>query len=131
MLGQYNAVANDVKETLLTIQKQPDDMPDLHGGSSHQVTDVILFQGLSQCNLGDLGAAELAFSWAIQREPDYALLFVLRGQIHQLKGETAAADKDFEQARQLSPSPDFLPWIEAAVRGDWTCQNLLDYTLPE
>jgi serine/threonine protein kinase/tetratricopeptide (TPR) repeat protein len=92
-----------------------------------QLSDMYLLQGLADCNLKDYPAAEDAYRKAITYSPDFALLYVLRGQVRLEQGEPDGAAQDFAAARQKDLGPEFAAWVEAGAEMAWTCETMLEY----
>ncbi len=128
ILGRYEHIENDLSDVLAQAPLPAD------GGTVQEpfaVSDLLMMHGLALCNLDSPDKARQAYDQAIAITPDDPLLYVLRAEVAQRAGDSTAAEQDFEAARERSLDPTFDPWIEAAVAGQWTCTNLLDYALPE
>jgi serine/threonine protein kinase/tetratricopeptide (TPR) repeat protein len=129
-LGQYDDVVQQIQTFLDYILGQPD-----HEALFRQeviaLSDLYMLQGLAYCNLKDYPAALDAYTMAINYSPNYALVYVLRGQMHIQQGEPDAAAEDFTTARSKMPAPAFAVWIDASQNMAWTCADMLDYQPPE
>ena len=128
ILGQYGRVEDELGAMLA---QAPLPASGANIQEPDAVSDLLMLRGLALCNLDSPDEARQAYDQAIGITPDDPLLYVLRGEIAQQIGDATAATQDFEAARERSPGAVFDPWIEAAVAGQWTCTNLLDYALPE
>lgn len=95
------------------------------------ITDVYFLRGFAQCNLGDDAAAEASFSKAIELEPDYTLMYLLRAQVRNNQGNLLGAGSDILQVQQSDLADTFAPLLAAGASGDLTCKNFLDFELPE
>ncbi len=95
------------------------------------LTDIYFLRGFAQCNLGDDAAAEASFSKAIELEPDYTLMYLLRAEVRNNQGNILGAGSDILQVQQSDLAETFAPLLAAGASGDLTCQNFLDFELPE
>jgi tetratricopeptide (TPR) repeat protein len=129
-LGQYDDVVQQIQTFLDYIFNQPD-----HEALFRQqviaLSDLYTLQGLAYCNLKDYPAAQDAYNMAINYSPNYALVYVLRGQVRIEQGERDAAAEDFAAARSKKADPSFAAWIDAGENMAWTCVDMLDYQPPE
>jgi tetratricopeptide (TPR) repeat protein len=91
------------------------------------LSDMYFLQGLAYCNLQDYPAAEEAYTMAVNYSPNFALLYVLRGQVRIEQGERDAAAEDFTAARSKNQDPAFAAWIDAGENMAWTCVDMMDY----
>jgi tetratricopeptide (TPR) repeat protein len=102
VLRQYGASLQDVQAAL---EIQPDS-PDLH-----------LFEGVVQCALGDLAAAEAAYSRGLEYKPDMTVLYLLRADVRNRLGDGAGGLEDFIAARQTTAWPNFEALVNEALAG--------------
>jgi serine/threonine protein kinase/tetratricopeptide (TPR) repeat protein len=128
VIGQYNDVIRIVDQALAPLFDSPAP-PGLLGETSYALSDVYLLQGLAYCNLHNYDRAVEAYSQAIRFSDDYALAYLLRGQMRLKLLDNAGATVDFDTARAHTLDATFDVWVEAAINGDWTCENLFDYSL--
>ncbi|MBI5960062.1 MAG: protein kinase [Chloroflexi bacterium] len=112
LLGQYENVVSDTKTALVI----DDQLPDLY-----------MVQGVAYCNLRDYSAAEAAYSSAIQLDPDYTLIYALRAEVRIRQGNMVGALEDSRMVRESSLGTTLDPLFQAAVSGDWSCENMFDY----
>ena len=129
-LGQYDDVVQQIQTFLDYILNQPD-----HEALFRQqviaLSDLYFLEGLAYCNLQDYPAAEEAYNMAVSYSPNFALLYVLRGQVRIKQGARDAAAEDFTTARSKKQDPAFAAWIDAGENMAWTCVDMMDYEPPE
>jgi serine/threonine protein kinase/tetratricopeptide (TPR) repeat protein len=92
--------------------------------------DLFLVEGLASCSLGSNLTADRAYSQAIARAPDHVIAYVLRAETRLKRGETEAAEADFEKARALDSTDTLEPLIEAIRARDVGCQNFFSSANP-
>ena len=90
---------------------------------------MYLAEGISYCNLEDYPAAEAAYTRAIELEPDFAALYVLRAEVRQKQGDLAGSDQDMFAAQTYDLGPEFAGLIQAIATGAVNCQNLFEADL--
>ena len=112
LLGQYEATLEDI-DTALAIDDN--------------MTELYLIKGMALCNLDDFEAAEAAYSRGIEIDPDLALLYALRGDVHLAMGNVAAALEDTNAAREFNLGEEFDSLLDAGLTGEVTCKNFFDY----
>jgi tetratricopeptide (TPR) repeat protein len=112
ILGQYDESLQNIDAALAI----DDNIAELH-----------MMQGLAYCSLEDFEAAEAAYSNAIERDPEFALLYVLRANARFELNDLAAALEDVSIARGFNVGAEFDALLDAGVAGEVTCQNFFDY----
>ncbi|MBN1565031.1 MAG: protein kinase [Anaerolineae bacterium] len=126
VIGQYNDVIQIVDEVLAPFRDGPA-YAALLSTPNNGLSDVFLLQGIAYCNIDDYENAAAAYTQAIAVSENYALAHLLRGQMRLLLDDAAGAETDFATAQAHTLGPAFDPWVEAAIAGDWTCENLFEY----
>ncbi len=111
MLGQYDDVLEYTEQAL----------------EEYQFADAYMLQGLAYCNLGDYEQAEAAYDNAIELEPDFAVLYLLRAEVRLKQGDQIGALADFGAATQLSPGGEFEAVLADASSGNIGCENFFSY----
>lgn len=91
-------------------------------------TDAYLVEGLSYCNLGKSAEAEAAYTKAIELEPQFALLYMLRADVNKQQGNMTNALGDFLLLQQSPQAPQMMEYIQAAQEGKINCKNFITYT---
>jgi tetratricopeptide (TPR) repeat protein len=91
-------------------------------------TDAYLVEGLSYCNLGKLAEAEAAYTKAIELEPNFALLYMLRADVYKQQGYMTAALGDFYILQQSTQAAQMKEYIQAAQNGRLNCKNFSTFT---
>jgi tetratricopeptide (TPR) repeat protein len=94
-----------------------------------QLSDMYLVEGFAYCNLEDYDAAETAYSRAIDLEPDFAALYLLRAEVELKQGDLLGSGKDMLTAQTYHLGPEFAALIQAAATGTLSCQNFFEYDL--
>jgi tetratricopeptide (TPR) repeat protein len=112
ILGQYEAALTDIDVALAI-----DD----------NLAELYMMQGLAYCSLEDFEAAEAAYSNAIERDPEFALLYMLRANARFELNNLAAALEDVGIAQGFSLGAEFDTLLDAGMAGEVTCQNFFDY----
>lgn len=115
LLGRYNDVLADVEAALQITESVP---------------ELYLMQGFAYCNLENYEAAENAYSKAVELDPEFALLYLLRSEA-QLRqpNKLQAALADLEKARSYDLGAEFTALIEAGQTGNMSCKNFFDTVL--
>jgi len=128
VLGQYDRVVSDVQTVADYVLSGPDFEPE---GHMIEMGDMLAMQGIAYCNLDQPEDAATAYTEALRFSPDFALLYVLRGQARQDLDDAVAAGDDFAAAGETTLGPEFAAWVEAGIDGEWSCKTLQTYTPPE
>ncbi|MBN2304603.1 MAG: protein kinase [Anaerolineae bacterium] len=105
-------------------------IPGSLGESNAELADLFLIQGLALCNQKDYIAAHESFGQAIKFDRNFALAYMLRGQMRRYEANARGAEADFQAAQDHTPGAGFDRWLSAGIDGDWTCENFFEYTLP-
>jgi tetratricopeptide (TPR) repeat protein len=129
VLGQYDSVVQDIQVVEDFLTAHPDQI-DLSRGA-RDLGDLFMLQGVAYCDLQNYTAARHAFDNAITTSADFELLYLLRGQMRQASDDNSGAQDDFARARVNVLGPEFSRWVETAISGEWSCQNMLEYQMPE
>ncbi len=113
LLGQYEAAIDDAEAALVV---------------SPDRAELYMIQGLAHCNLRDYAAAEMAYSRAIENDPDLAVLYLLRAEARKKLGGTnlVGALSDFAVARRAELGDEFAQLVEDGFNDIVTCENFLD-----
>jgi tetratricopeptide (TPR) repeat protein len=133
-LGQYEDAYSDMEALLepvlaLSMPERDTMFQELDPASQHLLADQLAWRGLTACATGNYADAEESYTWALELNPDFALLYTLRAQARAAQGNAEGEAEDYRNAQERSPGPAFDPWIPAAQSGAWTCTNLFDYSL--
>lgn len=107
-LGRYEETLADIA---LALAVDPDNV------------EANLIGGLSHCNLEDYDAAITSFSRAIEVDPNFGFLYIMRAGVYFEQGDMAATMKDIETARALTPSEQLETLIQAGLAGEIDCTN--------
>ncbi|MBZ0282535.1 MAG: protein kinase [Anaerolineae bacterium] len=98
------------------------------------MTDLYSLQGFAHCSLGQYAEGEAAYTLGIEREPDIALLYVLRGDVRIKQGNLVGALEDANHARQLigesGQGEELLAYIDAGILQQVGCQNFFEWEPP-
>ncbi len=129
-LGQYDDVVQQIQTFLDYMSSQPDH-ESLFNQETTALSDLYFLQGLAYCNLRDYPSAQEAYTMAINYSPNFALAYVLRGQMRIEQGDRDAAAEDFTTARAQKQDPTFAAWIDAGQNMAWTCADMMEYQPPE
>jgi tetratricopeptide (TPR) repeat protein len=97
-------------------------------GINPKFTDAYLAEGVSYCNLGKLPEAEAAYTKAIEIEPTFALLYLLRADVRAQQGNLADAVNDFALLQQSPQVIQMKDYVLAAQTGKISCKNILTFT---
>jgi Flp pilus assembly protein TadD len=115
-LGQYNEAIQNV-ESALAIQA---DLPELY-----------MMQGLAYCLSGDNAAAESAYSNGIELDPDFTVLYLLRGDVRSRQNDLAGALTDLSAAQATTQWAGFESYVEAAMSGGDSALGCESFFQPE
>jgi tetratricopeptide (TPR) repeat protein len=85
-------------------------------------------RGFSFCNLGDDKKAEDAYSKGIAADPENVSLYLLRADVRRRLQNVLGAAQDIAIA-QSKISSNIMPFVEANMRGEFTCKNTFEYLL--
>jgi len=87
--------------------------------------DMYLVQGIAHCNLDDTAQANMAYTQAIEVEPDLAVAYLMRAQVRSDSGDVVGAATDIfhVQATPWGQRPDIAALIEQGLRGEITCKT--------
>jgi tetratricopeptide (TPR) repeat protein len=85
-------------------------------------------EGLSYCNLRKLPEAEAAYNKAIEIEPTFVLLYMLRADVRKQQGNLPDAMSDFAKVQQSPQAAQMKDYILAAQTGKLGCKNFLTFT---
>jgi tetratricopeptide (TPR) repeat protein len=97
-------------------------------GINPKFTDAYLVEGLSYCNLRKLPEAEAAYNKAIEIEPTFVLLYMLRADVRKQQGNLPDAMSDFAKVQQSPQAAQMKDYILAAQTGKLGCKNFLTFT---
>jgi len=89
--------------------------------------DAYYALGVTHCNLGNYAAAEAAYTTAIEKDPEFILLYMLRSEVRQYQGNVAGALEDANIAESLINNEQWQVAFDAAVAGELNCTNFLQY----
>ncbi len=106
MLGRHDLVIENASAGL-------ESFPDL--------TDLYMVQGVSHCSLGDYAAAEAAFSSALDHDPGFTLVHLLRADARLLRGDGDGAGQDMRAIAASALGGAFAPYAEAIQAGEVGC----------
>ncbi|MBN1202536.1 MAG: protein kinase [Anaerolineae bacterium] len=112
ILGQYNEVVDATGQAL-----QIDD----------SFADMYLVRGLAYCNLGDLEAAEAAYTRGIDLDPGFIALYALRAEVRMRQADMQGGLDDARIVEESDLGGAFLPLIEAGIAQEWSCETFLSY----
>ncbi len=116
ILGQYDEVLANT-ETLLE--------------NDQQFADVYLLRGFAYCNLRDYEAAIEAYDQAIELDPTFTALYLLRAEAKVREGSLLAAAGDAGYVLQNDTSGQWGPVLQASQAGDLNCENLLTFDMSQ
>ncbi len=103
-----------------------DDAQEVQQFDSLAISDMHFIEGLAQCNLADYAEAEAAYSRAIEIEPDFTLLYLLRAEVRGYQGNVLGAAEDFNAVRTSEQATAYEPLIDAIADGGFSCQTFLE-----
>ncbi len=127
-LGQYAEVVAQTNTGLEMYTRLTREMGASGRGRSPYAArqaDLLVLQGLAQCNLGDLVAAEDAYGQAITLEPGFIFARFGRGEVRLLQGDATGAAADFDTVQRSRLNNAFAPLIAQAQAGALACETLL------
>lgn len=107
-LGQFNQAVSDAEAGL----------------AMNELSDLYLMQGYAYCNLGELDAAEEAYSLGIEADPSFALLYLLRADVRFQSGDSQGGTEDIVEARLLASSLEFNQYVDAIESQELTCATI-------
>lgn len=110
-LGQFN-VSLQHAETAINI--------------NDAVPEVYMIQGLAYCNLGQYAEAETAYSRAIELDPEFTALYVLRADVRRKLENVAGTLEDVTVVNQSDLADEFRTYLERGATGDFGCQNIAE-----
>ena len=108
VLGQYNAVLRDTEAALLVNDRLP---------------DLYFMQGYAHCNLQNYPAAEAAYTRAIELDPSFTVLYLLRAEARQKQGDLFGAQADIATVQQSNQQTQFAPLVTQALTGQLSCKT--------
>ncbi len=134
LLGQYLDVTEQlapiIEEGLassgLQLHEEPVG-PVAFDSESWDAGDLLLLQGLAQCNLGEHEEALANYDWAFRLQEGYPVLHLLRAQARVWTADPDGAAEDFAAAAESAQGESLAAWIAAAQDWQWTCQNFFEY----
>ena len=92
-----------------------------------QFTDLHMMEGLAYCNLDKLDEAEAAYTKAIEIEPDFVLLYLLRADVRLRHNNAQGAAEDIAFIQQSPQAQALAPYVAAAQTGKLTCRNMFTF----
>lgn len=108
--GQYDAAVADV-DAALTI------MPDSE--------DLLFLKGISLCSLDQFEDAETAYTQAIESDPDFTVLHLMRAEVRFKQGNMAGVAEDVTAVQESPLAETLQPFIELGLSGDFSCKDFL------
>lgn len=85
-----------------------------------------LMIGFAECNLGNLAAAEAAFSRVIELDSAFYSAYLMRADVRFRSGDTEAAMADFAIGQNaIDPENPNAAYVEWMLAGELTCENIL------
>jgi tetratricopeptide (TPR) repeat protein len=127
ILGQYQETLSNAGQALHPQLEEPGVMEEVQSSPNRGViADLLMFEGLAYCNLGQIEEAETAYTEAITLNPEYKLLYLLRGSLR-AQNSLDGADADFAAAHDNTLTDEFGVGLEAAQQGALTCENVFDF----
>ncbi len=118
LAGQYGDVV-EAAERGLVLAQEANLLP-------ARQADYDLLRGLALCNSSDDAAARDAYTAAIERSPDFGLLYLLRADTLLRLGDPGGALADLQAAATGPQGEALAPVIAAAQAGELNCQNVLE-----
>ncbi len=112
VLGQYDTAVTYSQEALAL-----DD----------QLSDIYLVQGLAYCTLGDLAAAEQAYTRGIGVDPAFTMLYALRSEVRARQGDVSGSLQDSLAVQHSDQAEAYAPLLAAGVAGEWSCEKMFSY----
>lgn len=111
MIGQYYAVIQDAEATIAV---------------NDQLPDPYFMQGFAYCNLGNYPDAEAAYTRALELEPGFMLVYLLRAEVRQAQGDLAGALADVELVRNSDQAEPLAMLLEQAPEAGVSCRTFLN-----
>jgi serine/threonine protein kinase/tetratricopeptide (TPR) repeat protein len=90
-------------------------------------TELYLMRGLAECNLQDYATAETDYSSAIETEPDFAILYLLRAEIRAQQGKRLQALADLRSVTQIGGEtlgPSLLEHVNDGETMTMSCEDV-------
>jgi tetratricopeptide (TPR) repeat protein len=112
VLGQYDTAVTYSQEALAL-----DD----------QLSDIYLVQGLAYCTLGDLAAAEQAYTRGIGVDPAFTMLYALRSEVRARQGDVSGSLQDSLAVQHSDQAEAYALLLAAGVAGEWSCEKMFSY----
>jgi tetratricopeptide (TPR) repeat protein/predicted Ser/Thr protein kinase len=109
-LGRHDEV---IKETTAGLKAFP------------SLADLYFIRGVSYCALGNPLGARISFTDGLRWDPDFTLVYVLRGQALLRLSNNTSAEADFKTVAASPLSAEFAPLVTAIKAGQMDCSNPL------
>lgn len=90
---------------------------------NHRDPDLHLMQGFAQCALGEYQNAELSYTRAIDLDPDFTILYLLRAEVRRKQRNFDGAATDLKTVNDSSNGAELHLLTEAIRQGTAGCSN--------
>ncbi len=91
-------------------------------------TDLLFLKGISLCSLDDYEAAEEAYTQALEIDPEFIVIHLLRAEVRSQRRDFAGVAEDLEAVRESNLSETLQPYIELGLTGEFSCKDFLQNT---
>lgn len=90
--------------------------------------DLYGLKGVAYCNLDNREAAEAAYTSAIELDPEYYIVYLLRSQIRLAQGNLLGSTQDLTtvQGTEWGQRPEIQSLIEAGLKQEVTCKTFFE-----
>lgn len=89
-------------------------------------SDTYFIEGFAHCNLGNFAEAEAAYTAAIERDPGFTLLYLLRAEVRGYQLDLVGAAQDLNTVRESAQAAAYEPLVAAVAAGELSCQSFLE-----
>ncbi|MBI5930139.1 MAG: protein kinase [Chloroflexi bacterium] len=110
-LGQFNATISDTDKAI---------------SINPNITEVYMVRGLAYCNLEQYEDAETAYSQAIEKDPNFIALYLLRADARRKLNHLPEALEDVAVVTQSDLGDEFAPYLQQANEGNFDCTSILN-----
>jgi tetratricopeptide (TPR) repeat protein len=107
-LGRYTAVLSD---TAAALEIAP------------ELVDLHFMQGYAYCNLGQYAEAEAAYARALELDPGFTMLYLLRAEARQRQQNLPGALADIAAVQSSPQAAQFVPLVAQAQAGQLSCET--------
>jgi serine/threonine protein kinase/tetratricopeptide (TPR) repeat protein len=94
-------------------------------------TEIYFMRGVAYCNMRDYPAAIEAYTQAIELDPAYTMLYLMRADSYRRQGNILGMTGDVAVVAQSPQAAMYTPYLQSGLSGGLSCDNFFDLDLRE